>query len=144
MGGVRGVRDGGVDVGDEGGEMSDQSVICICEHHRADHMGMGPSRGKPILSACGLCICNQWRPSKMKQIEQGEYLIIVSYGSGMRFISGQSIQSYDEAKRIAQCEYVRRHDDWLKRKQGKINDQDKRAGAEPRVSILKIKAVMPL
>ncbi len=35
---------------------------CKCGHHRADHGGMGPSPGKPILSACGACPCQQWRP----------------------------------------------------------------------------------
>jgi hypothetical protein len=38
--------------------------ICVCGHHRADHEGMGPSPGKPILSACGACACQQWRPAK--------------------------------------------------------------------------------
>ena len=48
---------------------STKPYICRCGHHRADHQGMGPSRGRPILSACALCSCNQWRPSK-KQTEK--------------------------------------------------------------------------
>ena len=41
-------------------------MICKCEHHRANHMGMGPSRGKPIMSACCIlgCDCIQWRPKR--------------------------------------------------------------------------------
>jgi hypothetical protein len=40
------------------------NLICQCGHQRGDHRGMGPSRGKPVLSACGACSCQQWRPMK--------------------------------------------------------------------------------
>jgi hypothetical protein len=38
------------------------SIFCQCGHHRADHGGMGPSRGRPLLSACAICKCFRWRP----------------------------------------------------------------------------------
>jgi hypothetical protein len=40
---------------------------CQCGHSRGDHEGMGPSRGRPVFSACGRCKCNQWRPVRSSQ-----------------------------------------------------------------------------
>lgn len=45
-------------------------IICQCGHQRGDHGGMGPSRGKPIMSACGACGCQQWRPALSADVAQ--------------------------------------------------------------------------
>jgi hypothetical protein len=46
----------------------DVELLCMCGHRRGDHQGMGPSRGRRIMSACGGCECNQWRPSKNRKL----------------------------------------------------------------------------
>lgn len=43
-----------------------KQLVCQCGHARGDHEGMGPSRGRPAFSACGLCSCNQWRPQALR------------------------------------------------------------------------------